>query len=72
MNRELDVNILVNHYHKKLSELINQNVLMEAKIASMTKDYMDLEEQFLKLQNGETEDNEDGFEEWANHQPDKD
>tara|TARA_B100000131_G_scaffold275090_1_gene277444 strand:- start:1077 stop:1268 length:192 start_codon:yes stop_codon:yes gene_type:complete len=63
MNRELDVNILVNHYHKKLSELINQNVLMEAKIASMTKDYMDLEEQFLKLQNGETEDNEDGFEE---------
>tara|TARA_B100000700_G_scaffold323172_1_gene426361 strand:- start:1469 stop:1660 length:192 start_codon:yes stop_codon:yes gene_type:complete len=63
MNRELDVNILVNHYHKKLSELINQNVLMEAKIASMSKDYMDLEEQFLKLQNGETEDNEDGFEE---------
>mgnify|MGYP003131910543 FL=1 len=72
MNRELDVNILVNHYHKKLSELINQNVLMEAKIASMTKDYMDLEEQFLKLQNGETEDNEEGFDEWANHQPDKD
>lgn len=36
---------------------------MEAKIASMSKDYMDLEEQFLKLQNGETEDNEDGFEE---------
>ncbi len=63
MNRELDVNILVNHYHKKVSELINQNVLMEAKIASMSKDYMDLEEQFLKLQNGETEDNEDGFEE---------
>lgn len=63
MNRELDVNILVNHYHKKLSELINQNVLMEAKIASMSKDYMDLEEQFLKLQNGETEDNEEGFDE---------
>ena len=63
MNRELDVNILVNHYHKKLSELINQNVLMEAKIASMSKDYMDLEEQFLKLQNRATEDIEDGFEE---------
>ena len=47
MNSEVDVNILINHYHKKLSTLINQNILLEAKIESMTKDYMDLQKQLL-------------------------
>ena len=50
MNSEVDVNILINHYHKKLSTLINQNILLEAKIESMTKDYMDLQKQMLQLQ----------------------
>ena len=27
MNSEVDVNILINHYHKKLSTLVNQNIL---------------------------------------------
>ena len=31
MNSEVDVNILINHYHKKLSTLVNQNILLEAK-----------------------------------------
>ena len=50
MNSEVDVNILINHYHKKLSTLINQNILLEAKMESMTKDYMDLQKQVLQLE----------------------
>ena len=50
MNSEVDVNILINHYHKKLSTLVNQNILLEAKIESMTKDYMDLQKKLLKLE----------------------
>ena len=50
MNSEVDVIILINHYHKKLSTLINQNILLEAKIESMTKDYMDLQKQLLELE----------------------
>ena len=50
MNSEVDVNILINHYHKKLSTLINQNILLEAKMESMTKDYMELKQEFEELQ----------------------
>ena len=50
LNSEVDVNILINHYHKKLSTLVNQNILLEAKIESMTKDYMDLQKNLLKLE----------------------
>jgi len=55
MNSEVDVNILINHYHKKLSTLINQNILLEAKMESMTKDYMDLKQKFDKLQSPKRE-----------------
>ena len=50
MNSEVDVNILISHYHKKLSTLVNQNILLEAKIESITKDYMDLQKQVLQLE----------------------
>ena len=50
MNSEVDVNILISHYHKKLSTLINQNILLEAKMESMSKDYMILKDQFDELQ----------------------
>ena len=50
MNSEVDVNILINHYHKKLSTLVNQNILLEAKMESMSKDYMDLQQKFDALQ----------------------
>ena len=50
MNSEVDVNILLNHYHKKLSTLVNQNILLEAKMESMLNDYMRLKEQFEELQ----------------------
>ena len=50
MNSEVDVNILINHYHKKLSTLVNQNILLEAKMESMLNDYMRLKEEFEELQ----------------------
>ena len=50
MNSEVDVNILISHYHKKLSTLVNQNILLEAKMESMSKDYMILKDQFDELQ----------------------
>ena len=51
MNSEVDVNILINHYHKKLATLVNQNILLEAKMESMTKEYMDLTaKEMLQLQ----------------------
>ena len=50
MNSEVDVNILINHYHKKLATLVNQNILLEAKMESMSKDYMDLKQKFDALQ----------------------
>ena len=50
MNSEVDVNILINHYHKKLATLVNQNILLEAKMESMSKDYMDLQKQLLELE----------------------
>ena len=50
MNSEVDVNILINHYHKKLSTLVNQNILLEAKMESMAKDYINLKEQYEELQ----------------------
>ena len=50
MNSEVDVNVLINHYHKKISTLINQNILLEAKLESLAKDYTELESQIQGLE----------------------
>tara|TARA_B100000945_G_C19912782_1_gene381471 strand:- start:40 stop:231 length:192 start_codon:yes stop_codon:yes gene_type:complete len=50
MNSEVDVNVLINHYHKRISTLINQNILLEAKLESLTKDYTELESQIKGLE----------------------
>jgi hypothetical protein len=39
MDSQVDVNILINVYNQKISSLINQNILLEAKIKSNLKDY---------------------------------
>ena len=39
MNSEVDVNILVSLYNQKISALTNQNILLEAKFQSLTKDF---------------------------------
>ena len=41
MNSEVDVNILVSVYSQKISALTNQNILLEAKLQSLTKDFED-------------------------------
>jgi len=67
MNSEVDVNILINHYHKKLSTLVNQNILLEAKMESMLNDYMQLKEQFEELQKPKR-----GIKKWVSHPQGKD
>ncbi len=66
MNSEVDVNILINHYHKKLSTVVNQNVLLEAKVESITKEYMDLQQRMLKLEEDKKKEKK-----WANHPLDR-
>ena len=49
---DVDVNILVKHYHSKLSSLINQNILLEAKLESLSKDYAELQQQIKYQESG--------------------
>ena len=50
MNSEVDVNILVRNYHRRLSEVINQNVLLESKLESLAQDYAQLQKVVQDLQ----------------------
>ena len=45
MNKEVDVNILIKNYQAKISSLMNQNILLEAKLESLTQDYLELQQQ---------------------------
>tara|TARA_B100000519_G_C14000879_1_gene323941 strand:+ start:101 stop:283 length:183 start_codon:yes stop_codon:yes gene_type:complete len=54
MNSEVDVNILVRNYHRRLSEVINQNVLLESKLESLTQDYVKLQKVVQDLQEEQT------------------
>ena len=49
MNSEVDVNILVNLYNQKISALTNQNILLEAKLQSLTK-YFEEQKNLLILE----------------------
>lgn len=40
MENNVDVNVLINTYHNKISTLYNQNILLEAKIQSLEKDWI--------------------------------
>ena len=55
MNSEVDVNVLVRTYHKKISELINQNILLESKLESITQDYVQLQKVVQDLKEEQTE-----------------
>jgi hypothetical protein len=50
MNTDVDVNILIQNYHNKISTLYNQNILLEVKIQSLTQDYTK-EKEVLILKN---------------------
>ena len=47
-NSEVDVNVLVNLYHTKLSAALNQNVLLEAKLQTLKNDYEKEKNQLLE------------------------
>ena len=47
MNNEVDINVLVNLYNKKLSALTNQNILLEAKIQTLTQEFEDEKNKLL-------------------------
>lgn len=40
-NSEVDINVLVTLYNQKIAALTNQNVLLEAKIQTLKKDFED-------------------------------
>jgi len=45
---EVDVNVLMKLYHTKLSQVTNQNVLLEAKLTTLTNDYKEHIESLLE------------------------
>ena len=48
MNNDVDVNVLVGLYNQKLATIMNQNVLLEAKITTLKKDFEDEKKLLLK------------------------
>jgi len=40
-NGEVDINVLVTIYNQKLSTLMNQNILLEAKLKTLQTEYAD-------------------------------
>lgn len=45
---EVDVNVLMKLYHTKLSQLTNQNILLEAKLTTLTQDFKEQIEALLE------------------------
>ena len=50
---EVDVNVLVKLYNSKLAALTNQNVLLEAKLTTLSQDFREKYEE-LKQENAES------------------
>ena len=47
-NSEVDVNVLMSLYHQKLAQAANQNVLLEAKLETLKKDFEEERDDLLK------------------------
>ena len=47
-NSEVDVNVLMSIYHQKLAQAANQNVLLEAKLQTLKKDFEEERDDLLK------------------------
>jgi len=45
---EVDVNVLVRLYNQKLATLTNQNILLEAKLQTLTDDFAEEKQQLLQ------------------------
>tara|TARA_B100000927_G_scaffold287209_1_gene279774 strand:- start:1628 stop:1855 length:228 start_codon:yes stop_codon:yes gene_type:complete len=57
-NNDVDINVLIQIYNQKLSAISNQNVLLEAKIQTLTQDFLEEKTELLK-QLKETQDKHD-------------
>ena len=60
MNNDVDVNVLVNVYNQRIAQLTNQNIYLEARITSLTKDFQEEKDLLLKA-NLEMQKQIDGF-----------
>ena len=47
-NNDLDINVLISIYNQKLSTISNQNVLLEAKIQTITQDFLEEKTELLR------------------------
>ena len=47
-NNDVDINVLIQIYNQKLSSTSNQNVLLEAKIQTITQDFLEEKTELLK------------------------
>jgi hypothetical protein len=61
---DIDVNILVQNYHNKISTLYNQNILLETKLQSMAQDF-NKEKEILIMKNLELQTEIDNYKKTA-------
>ena len=47
---DVDVNVLIKLYNQKMATLANQNVLLEAKLHTITQDFLDEKKELLANQ----------------------
>ena len=47
-NNDVDINVLISIYNQKLSTISNQNVLLEAKIQTITLDFLEEKTELLR------------------------
>ena len=47
-NNDVDINVLISIYNQKLSTISNHNVLLEAKIQTITQDFLEEKTELLK------------------------
>ena len=47
-NNDVDINVLISIYNQKLSTISNQNVLLEAKIQTITEDFLEEKTELLR------------------------
>ena len=47
-NNDVDINVLISIYNQKLSTISNQNVLLEAKIQTITQDILEEKTELLR------------------------
>ena len=47
-NNDVDINVLIGIYNQKLASVSNQNVLLEAKIQTITQDFLEEKTKLLE------------------------